>query len=496
MKAQNILLVNPKYPETFWSFEHALKFISKKASNPPLGLLTVASMLPTDWNKKLVDLNVKPLKDEDIEWADMIFLSAMVVQHLSVKKVIARCKALDKKIVAGGPLFTEEYEDFPEVDHLVLNEAEITLPDFMMDFFSGNPKRIYQSETFADMKDSPVPDYSLIDISKYATLSIQYSRGCPYDCEFCDITALLGRKVRIKTTEQILLELTNLYQTGFRGNIFFVDDNFIGNKRILKKELLPAVIHWMQAHKDPFTFTTEASINLADDKQLMDMMVKAGFSKVFVGIETPDKGSLAECNKTQNKHRNLLHCVRKIQSEGMEVTAGFIVGFDNDSPSIFDRQIEFIQKSGIISAMVGLLNAPKKTKLYSRLKKEGRIIDTFSGDNTNYSLNFIPKMDKQVLLDGYQKIINGIYSSKPYYERVLSFLKNYQPEQKHQTNLSVQKILALLKSILILGIKERNRSYYWRLFFWSLFNRPKLFPLAITYSIYGYHYRKTFKNLQ
>ncbi|UCH15236.1 MAG: DUF4070 domain-containing protein, partial [Bacteroidales bacterium] len=491
----NILLVHPKYPDTYWSFKHALKFVSKKVANIPLGIITVASLLPDEWNKKFTDMNVSHLKDKDIEWADFVFISAMSVQLVSVKQVIARCKLMNKKIVAGGPLFTEEYEKFPEIDHLVLNEAEITLPQFVKDLKYGEPKIIYQSDLFADITKSPLPDYSLLKLNKYASAGIQYSRGCPFDCEFCDITALFGRRVRTKTSAQVVSELDMLLKIGWKEGVFFVDDNFIGNKRKLKTELLPAIINWMQIHKYPFTFITEASINISDDKELMQLMVKAGFDKIFVGIETPEENCLAECNKKQNNKRDLIKCVNTIQQSGMEVTAGFIVGFDNDPPNIFQRQVDFIQNSGIITAMVGLLNAPKMSKLYKRLKNEGRIIDGFTGNNTDYSMNFMPVMDKEELLKGYQKIIHDIYSSRSYYKRVLLFLKKYNPAPVKQRKIYFNELVALLKSILYIGILKKNRKYYWRLLFWSLFNKPQAFPLAVTYSIYGYHFRKVFKGI-
>ncbi|MBN1415861.1 MAG: DUF4070 domain-containing protein [Bacteroidales bacterium] len=491
----NILLINPKYPDTYWSFKHALKFISKKAAFPPLGLITVASLLPGEWRKKLIDLNLSSLHEKDIQWADYVFIGAMAVQLKSVNEVIATCKVHKKRIVAGGPLFTEEFEKFDEVDHLVLNEAEITLPQFIADVNRGFPKRIYHTQAFHDITKTPVPDYSLLRLSKYASLSIQYSRGCPFNCEFCDVTALFGHKVRTKSTQQVLSELDRMLEIKWKGSVFFVDDNFIGNKNKLKKNFLPALIEWMERNNYPFVFTTEASINLADDAELMNLMVKAGFTNVFIGIETPEEASLAECNKIQNHKRDLIACVKTIQSAGMEVMAGFIVGFDNDTPSIFQRQIDFIQKSGIVSAMVGLLNAPKKTLLYRRLEKEGRILSDTTGNNTDYSINFIPKMDKKKLLEGYHTIIHGIYSSKYYYRRILSFLKHYNPPFRFQRKMSFREFIAFLKSVLIIGILKKNRKYYWELIFWSLFNKPETFALAVSYSIYGYHYRKVFKEL-
>jgi radical SAM superfamily enzyme YgiQ (UPF0313 family) len=490
-----ILLINPKYPDTFWSLKHALKFISKKAAYPPLGLITVASMLPDHWGKKLVDLNITSLKEELIQWADYVFISAMSVQAESASDIIARCKIFNKKIVAGGPLFTEEYDRFPEVDHFVLNEAEITLPYFLEDLRNGKPEKIYQTNEFADLSLTPAPDLSLIRHSQYASMSIQFSRGCPFNCEFCDITALLGHKARTKSTGQIINELENLLSIGWEGSVFFVDDNFIGNKSILKKDLLPAMVNWMKQHKHPFRFTTEASINLADDKELMCLMVEAGFIKVFVGIETPDEESLTECNKTQNHHRDLLECVRTIQAAGIEVTAGFIVGFDSDKPNIFQRQIDFIQNSGIVTAMVGLLNAPRKTQLYKRLEQEGRILSHFNGDQTSYNINFIPKMDLPVLLNGYQKIIHGIYSSKMFYKRVFTFLKSYKPPVLGKHPFSLYKLMPFIRSIFLIGIFGKKRRYYWYLLFWSLFRKPEVFVLAVTYSIQGYHFRKIFRDI-
>ncbi len=494
-KTMKILLVYPEYPDTFWSYKHAIKFVSRKAAYPPLGLLTVSSLLPENWQKKLVDLNVEKLKKKDILWADYIFIGAMGTQFRSAVEVIKTCKSLGKPIVAGGPLFTEDYEKFEQIDHLVLNEAEITLPLFLEDLQNGIPKKMYVTDQFADITASPAPDYSLINLKNYSTMSIQFTRGCPFDCEFCDITALLGRKMRLKTTAQIVTELQTLYDAGWSDGVFFVDDNFIGNKKMLKRELMPELIRWMKKHKYPFNFITEASVNLSDDPELMDMMTSAGFSSVFVGIETPQENSLEECNKVQNKNRNLIDSVKAIQKSGMEVMGGFIVGFDSDSTGIFRQQIEFIQKSGIISAMIGLLNAPTKSKLYQRMKKEGRILNKMSGDNTDATMNFVPKMNPQTLSAGYRQIISGIYDGKPYYRRVHRFLNDFHPKVKINSKLKFSKVMALFKSMVIIGILDRSRKYYWKLFFWTIFNRPDVFPLAITYSIYGYHYQKVFKKM-
>ena len=486
----NILLVYPMYPDTFWSFKHALKFVSKKASFPPLGLLTVAAMLPKDWNKKLIDMNATKLKDEDILWADYVFISAMSIQSESADEVIQICKKLDTKIVAGGPLFTSSSEYYKNVDHLILNEAEITLPQFLSDLKEGKPKHKYTSEEWANISVTPLPLWEIVPMNNYSSMNVQYSRGCPYDCEFCDITVLYGRRPRTKTKEQVIAELDALYFTGWRGPVFFVDDNFIGNKRKLKKEILPAIAGWMEERKHPFYLNTEASINLADDERLMQLMVKAGFEAVFIGIESPNEESLVECNKSQNRNRDLISSVKKIQRAGLEVQGGFIVGFDNDPPSIFEKLTNFIQDSGIVTAMVGLLNAPKGTKLQKRLETEGRMLKDFNGNNTDFSTNFIPKMDSQVLLDGYKKILNKIYSPKYYYERVMRFIKDFEPKKKKVFHLNPNYIFALFMSMLKLGVIGKERIYYWKLFFWSLFRKPQLFSLAILFTIYGFHFRK------
>ena len=484
----NILLVYPEFPDTFWSFKHALRFIRKRASHPPLGLLTIAALLPAGWQKRLVDLNVTHLGQSDIEWADYVFVSAMVVQRETAHRVIDRCKAAGAVVVAGGPLFTGEHEQFPQVDHFVLNEGEITLPLFLADLARGAPGRLYTTAEHADIRQSPVPLWELADLKRYATMNVQFSRGCPYDCEFCNITALFGHRPRTKTASQIIAELDGLYQLGWTGGVFFVDDNFIGNRKQLKNEVLPAIIEWRRG-KVGLSFGTEASINLVDDPELMDLMARAGFDTVFVGIETPDEDSLAECNKFHNQGRDLVESVRRIQRAGLQVQGGFIVGFDSDTPSIFQRQIDFIQKSGIVTAMVGLLQAPHGTRLYQRMKGEGRLLDEMSGDNVDGSTNIVPKMNLDALRAGYRRILDQIYSPRLYYERVRTFLREYRPPQIN-ARLSGEYIMAFFRSIYQLGIKGVERGHYWRLFFWTLGHRPRLFPLAITLSIYGYHFRR------
>lgn len=483
-----ILLVYPEFPDTFWSFKHALRFVKKKAGAPPLGLLTVAAMLPSEWEKRLVDLNVTELTQEDLQWADYVFVSAMVVQRDSAHAVIHRCKLAGVKVVAGGPLFTMEHKQFPEVDYFVLNEAEATLAPFLTDLEQGQARRVYASTEYPDIHQTPAPLWQIANLKYYDTVSIQFSRGCPFNCDFCNVTALLGHRPRTKTAAQIIAELDSLYALGWRKSIFFVDDNFIGNKKHIKSEVLPALIEWRKG-KTGMPFSTEASINLADDPVLLRLMVQAGFNTVFVGIETPNEESLAECSKNQNKGRDLVESVKQLQRAGLQVQGGFIVGFDNDSPSIFQQQIDFIQKSGIVTAMVGLLQAPLGTRLYERMQKEGRLINEFSGDNVDGSTNIIPKMGMEPLREGYRKILSQIYAPQFYYERVLTFLREYQPP-KIRIQLEPQYVLALWRSIYQLGIRGVERVQYWRLFFWTLFRRPRLFPLAITFAIYGFHFRQ------
>jgi radical SAM superfamily enzyme YgiQ (UPF0313 family) len=490
-----ILLVYPEYPNTFWSFKHAIKFISKKATLPPLGLLTIASMLPDEWDIRLVDMNVKSPRDADIKWADLVFISAMSIQRESADSVIGKCKALGARMVAGGPHFTSAYEEYGDVDHLVLNEAEITLPMFLEDLESGQARHVYTSGGWADIRTTKIPRWDLIKMKDYASMNIQYSRGCPFNCEFCNITVLFGRKPRTKGREQMIAELESLYAHGWRAGVFLVDDNFIGNRKKLKGEILPAIIDWMERRGHPFSLSTEVSIDIADDDELMELMIKAGFDTVFIGIETPHEESLKECGKFHNKNRDMIACVSKIQRSGLQVQGGFIIGFDSDPANIFEKLTAFIQESGIVTAMVGLLNAPRGTRLFKRLQSEGRLLNDATGDNTDASINFIPKMNRESLIKGYGSVVKSIYSPKQYYGRVKKFLKEYKVLQKKSFRLHSYDVKALVRSMLFLGIIGKERFQYWKLFIWSLLRKPRLFPLAITLSIYGFHFRKIFDKI-
>ncbi|MHB2147719.1 B12-binding domain-containing radical SAM protein [Calditrichota bacterium LG25] len=491
----NILLVSPRTPATFWSFRHALKFISKKSSEPPLGLLTIAAMLPQAWELKLVDMNVAPLRDDDLTGADMVFLSGMNIHLRSMQEVIARANRLNVPVAVGGPLVTTDRQLLPGADHYFLGEGEETLPQFLQDLQHGKVKKVYRAQRFPDIQKTPVPRWDLLDVKSYASLSLQFSRGCPFNCDFCNVTILNGHKPRIKSAPQFLAELQAIYDMGWRGSVFIVDDNFIGNRKILKQEILPALIDWMETHKRPFSFITEVSVNLADDDRLMNLMVQAGFDSVFVGIETPNAQSLSESNKKQNTGKDLLLAVKKMQRHGLIVSGGFIVGFDHDPPEIFDIQKNFIQHSGIITAMVGLLSAPTGTRLFKRMKEQGRLIKTMSGDNMDGSTNIIPKMDLKFLKAQYQKLLNQLYDPEGFYERLKVFLRDYQLPERKGGKLSLTEIKAFVKSLFVLGLFEKGRMRYWKILFYSLIKFPKKFPLAVRLSIFGYHFRRVARSL-
>lgn len=482
------LLIYPEYPDTFWSYKYALSFIGKKASLPPLGLLTVASLLPSAWEKKLVDLNTEELKDEDIICADIVMISSMIVQIKSVIEILKKVKTYGKFIVAGGPLFTTTYKDFPEVNCFVLNEGEITIPLFLKDWDNDNVKHVYTSTEKPDLSKTPIPDWSLINKDNYASMALQVSRGCPYSCEFCDIIVMNGRIPRFKEPQQVIKELDAIYNSGWRSSVFIVDDNLIGNRKKIKL-ILYEISKWMKKYNRPFCLSTEASITVADDPEIIELLKESNFSGIFVGIESPDENSLKSCGKIQNTGKDLNEKVKFLQRNGLEVKGGFIIGFDTDNKYTFEKMINFIQSSGIVTAMVGLLHALPKTKLYKRLKKEGRILHEASGNNTDSTLNFIPIIKKETLLEGYQTVLNTIYSPKHYYNRIITYLREYKEFAKG-SKLSFNILLkAISKAIWLLGISGKGKLYFWKMIIWTLIHKPALLTEAITQSVYGYHYR-------
>jgi len=483
-----VLLVNPEFPDTYWSFRHALFFDGKKSAYPPLGLLTVAAMLPPTWERRLVDMEVRKLKRADLEWADMVFVTAMLVQKAALLRIIERARALGKPVVVGGP-YVSTTEDLPDADHIFIGEAEHTLPEFFSDLQRGEPKAIYRAPEKPPLSLTPVPDFNLAPLNRYAAMSIQYSRGCPFQCEFCDIIEIYGRVPRTKSNQQVIAELNALYNAGWRGTVFIVDDNFIGNKRNVKK-LLPDLVEWQRGHGSPFTLITEASVNLADDDSLMATMRDAGFTRVFLGIETPVEESLKEAQKSQNRG-DLLGSVKKIQNYGMEVMGGFIVGFDHDPEDIFQRQINFIRESAIPLAMVGILTALPDTQLWRRLKREGRLLAESCGNNTSAALNFVPAMDPQVLIDGYRSVVETIYNSKEYYQRTLECLRRVSGTTPAPTKYSIGGgLLAFSRIVWTLGLLDRERKEFWKFFHRAIKEHRGQFADSMRLAAMGYHFRK------
>ncbi len=485
----NILLVSPRTPTTFWSFRHVMPLISRRAAFPPLGLLTVAAMLPRHWSLRLVDLNVTNLTDAQLDLADYVFLSCMIVHADSARQVIDRCRARGRTLVAGGPLFTTGHDRFPDVRHVVIGEAEDIMPALVSDLTAGRLQPIYQSLHRPDLTASPVPRWDLLDLADYATMPVQFSRGCPFDCEFCDIVAMYGRVPRVKTPMQIIAELDALVAAGWNDDVFIVDDNFIGN-RARVKELLRAVIVWRERRAIRFAFSTEASLNLVDDPELLDLMVRAGFKRVFVGIESPDEDSLLECAKVQNARRDLVAAVRTIHHAGIEVMGGFILGFDSDNHGIFERQRRFIQEAGVVTAMVGLLTALPGTRLFSRLCGEGRLLGPSTGNNVDGTLNFIPRLDRQSLIEGYRRLVRNLYTPRQYYQRAITFLRDYRPAGP-RVHLCLDDFRVFLRSLWVIGVAHKGRREYWKYLTRALLFHRRAFAEAVRLAIVGHHFRRT-----
>ncbi|MDA2937108.1 B12-binding domain-containing radical SAM protein [Acidobacteria bacterium AH-259-A15] len=490
----NALLVYPQFPPSYWGYKFALDFVGKKSSMPALGLLTVAGMFPREYQLKVVDMNVRPLTSADLNWADLVFTSTMIVQKDSLQEVIERCNRAGVPIIAGGPHPTSFYEDIESVDHFILDEVENVLPDFLQDLKNGTAQRIYRAPEKPDVTNTPLPRYDLINLHEYGSMALQFSRGCPFDCEFCDITKLFGRVPRTKTNEQVLAEFDLLYRLGWRGSLFLVDDNFIGNKRAALS-LLPDIARWQKERDYPFSLFTEASVNLERLEPLMDAMVDAGFSMVFLGIETPNPEALLKTKKKQNTRKGeenyLVNAVRRIQQKGMEVMGGFILGLDGDGEDVFDAQIRFIQEAGIPMAMVGLLTALKGTDLYQRLHREGRLLGESTGNNDSITLNFITEMDRQTLTDGYKRVLTSIYDPnlKNYFERCLTMLKHLKSTEHSVRGVGKTEVMALVKSIKRQLFSKQGPAYF-RFLVKVLEDNPRMFPEAVRLAIMGYHFEK------
>ncbi len=495
---KKILMIYPDTPVTYWSFKYILKLVGRRSAFPPLGLMTVASLIPDSYDITLVDMNTEKLMVRDVKKADLVFISAMIIQKESFDRVVALCNRLGKTVVAGGPYPTGSHRHITGVDHFVLGEAEVTLPQFLQDWEKGEARPLYRSDSRPDITKTPVPRFSLVKHRRYTTMSLQYSRGCPFNCEFCDIIEFFGRVPRAKTPEQFIAEMEALYRTGYRGPLFIVDDNFIGNKKNVK-ELLTAVARWQEERHYPYMITTEASVNLADDEELMDLMIDAGFNKVFLGIETPVAECLEQAGKKQNLKGSLLRGVERIQRKGMEVTAGFIIGFDSDPENVFDLQIDFIRESGIPMAMAGLLIALPNTRLYRRLNSEGRILSETSGNNTHsFTTNFIPVMDGETLAKGYRELISQIYTPREYFNRCLTMMQRMPRGKVGRGALSFWTILLVVRIFLSSVFRQIFSSYgreYLNYLAAAVRIRPGLFPKAVKMALFGYHFFRITKEI-
>ncbi len=495
----NALFVYPKFPPSYWGFKYALDFIGKKSSMPPLGLLTIAGMFPDNYNMRVVDMNVGTLTDADLEWADMVLTSTMIVQKESLYNVVEACNRADVPIIAGGPHPTSYYDNIKEecngtVDHFLFGEVEETFEDFMTDFESGAAKEVYKETKKPDITKTPPPRYDLIDLKPYGSMALQFSRGCPFNCEFCDITKLFGRVPRTKSNEQMLSEFEMLYKLGWTGSMFVVDDNFIGNKRDAMR-LLPAVQEWQEERGFPFSLYTEASVNLVEIPEMLDAMSIAGFNMVFLGIETPNEDALITTSKGQNTSKEedagsyLLNSIRKIQHKGMEVTGGFIIGLDGDTE--FDSHIDFIQEAGIPMAMAGLLTALKETDLWHRLKQEDRLLLESTGNNTDMSLNFVPEMPRDQLIQEYRRVISTLYDPtlKNYFDRCYTMLEHIPYKTHNVRSIQKDEVRAFLLSIRRQMLSKQGFQYI-KFIVKVLKNHRKMFPEAIRLAVMGYHLEK------
>jgi radical SAM superfamily enzyme YgiQ (UPF0313 family) len=498
---KHVLMVYPEIPTTFWSLKYAIKLANYKAVIPPLGLMTVAAMLPAGYEVRLVDTAVRKLTRKDLEWADIAFVSAMQIQKDSFNSVVKLCNEMQVPVAAGGPYPSASRDEIEGVDYFILNEAELTLPRFLSDYENGTPQKVYEDSARPDITQTPPPRFDLINVFDYSSMALQFSRGCPFNCEFCDIIRMFGRVPRTKTPGQFIHELDLVYETGYRGSLFIVDDNFIGN-RVRVKALLRELIRWQKERGYPYYFYTEASLDLAQDDELMDLMLEAGLGDVFLGIESPDAGTLADIQKKQNLRDDMYTSIRKMHRKGLEIMGGFIVGFDTDPENIFDIQVEFIQKAGIPKAMVGLLSAIPNTPLYDRLARENRILGVPNGDNLAVSLNFIPRMPAEKLINGYKHIIDVIYTPKNYFKRCMTFLKDlperhiiwdYRKESRDESFYSTgnHQILRNMKATLLIILKMTFSRYgidFLRFFIKAMRYNRNYFVCTMNLLTHGYHY--------
>ncbi|MFC1656579.1 B12-binding domain-containing radical SAM protein [Patescibacteria group bacterium] len=499
----NALLVYPKVPLSYWGMQYAMEFLGKKSTMPPLGLLTIAGLFPEEYELRLVDMNVRPLTQQDLEWADVVFVSSMAIQQESLRDVIQQCNNMDVPIIAGGPYPTLSYDEIKGVNYFILGECEEIFLNFLeiesKRSFRGNG--IYGSvDARPNIDNTPIPRFELINFDDYDVMPLQWCRGCHHNCEFCLIGELNGRKYRTKSIDRMIAEFQYLYDLGWRGPVFIVDDNFIGHKQKVM-HFLYTLVYWQNKHKHPFSLYTEASTKLADSNDLMTLMVDAGFYMVFLGIETPNQAALNKIGKYQNlKHEDpdfLLKVVRKIQRKGLEVNAGFILGLDSDTEEIFDLLIDFIQKSGIAVAMVGFLNVPKRTRMYDRMFAEGRILGQSLGDNVSLDLNYIPEMDPKILISGYKRVQAMIYPPNlwNYFRRVLTMFCHVGPNKSSKVHIGKPELRAFRKSIKYQLFNKKQGLAYLLFLLIVLVRFPWRLDQAIRFAIIGYHHEKVTSNL-
>ncbi|WP_017662306.1 B12-binding domain-containing radical SAM protein [Baaleninema simplex] len=473
-----VLLLYPRFPKSFWSFDKAMELVGRKAVLPPLGLITVAAILPDTWELKLVDLNVRPVEESEWDWAELVILSGMIVQKDDMMAQIQHAQRRGKPVAVGGPYPTSLPEELEEAgaDFLVLDEGEITLPMFVEAIERGDTRGVFRATEKPAVTETPIPRYDLLELDAYDNMSVQFSRGCPFQCEFCDIIVLYGRKPRTKNPEQLLAELDTLYELGWRGSVFLVDDNFIGNKRNVKL-LLRAIKPWMKEHQYPFHLSTEASVDLAQDAELMDLMADCNFNSVFLGIETPDADSLALTKKFQNTRDPLTEAVGAINAAGMRVMAGFIIGFDGEKPGAGDRIVEFVEQTAIPQAMVSMLQVLPNTALMERLKKEGRLLEQVSGVNQTTLMNFIPTRPIEDIANEYVDAFYQLYDPVRYQNRVYRhYISMSEPRHavSKRGNVAWKDIRALLTIAWRQGVLRPTRWTFWRYLADVYFKKPRL----------------------
>ncbi len=489
----NVLLVWPRFPSSFWSFDGILDLVPIKTDQPPLGLLTIGALCPKTWTLRLIDRSFEELLDTDILWADLVMVSGMRVQKDDIRETLSRARALGRRTIVGGPLASSEPELLLRfADHVVVGEPDEVFPEIAADLERGTAQRLYVIEDKPDVSKTPLPRFDLLQLEKYASMAVQFSRGCPFQCEFCDIITIYGRKPRTKHPSQLLAELEALFKLGWREQVFIVDDNFIGNHK-LALELAQALEEWQQSHGYPFLFYTEASIDLAQKPKLIEAMVRANFFYVFIGIESPSPKSLTEAKKFQNLRGDPLESVRFIQNQGLWVTAGFIIGFDSDTESVFELQRDFIERAAIPWAMVGFLQAPPTTPLFDRMLKEDRLLMESTATSNFDPPNFRTLIPLPVLLKGFRELLLSLYDAPAFYDRCYRSLLHWKtrpPQQAPDIPLR-PKLGILVRSLLRQGLLSSYRKAYWKFLLrihahW--FFQPAKLSLGFAMLLSGHHF--------